>query len=201
MGVYRVVKDMNFNQTGTLDIETSRLFLRRFRYNDAESMLRNWIANKEVQYNYGEPTYETIEEVQKLLKSYIESYYDETFYRWAIILKDSGENIGQIAFCRCYDEIATAEVEYCIGGKYQGNGYATEALRYVIDFSFSTPHFSKIEAFHRETNPVFSGYVLQKSGMKRVATVNRFDKTNPCPPDKICYAITIDEYMAIEAQY
>lgn len=61
------------------------------------------------------------------------------------------------------------------------------------------PHFSKIEAFHREANPV-SGYVLRKSGMKRVATVNRFDEINPCPPDKICYAITIDEYRAIEAQ-
>lgn len=39
MGVYRVVKDMSFNQTGTLDIETPRLFLRRFRYDDAGSML------------------------------------------------------------------------------------------------------------------------------------------------------------------
>ena len=72
------------------------------------------------------------------------------FYRWAIIEKKSMENIGQIAFCRVYSECNTAEIEYCIGENFWGNGYANEALAAVIDFTFKNTGFHKLEAYHRE---------------------------------------------------
>ena len=43
--------------TGTQTIETDRLILRRFEYSDIDSMLRNWIADEQTQwdpYLYGE---------------------------------------------------------------------------------------------------------------------------------------------------
>ena len=39
---------------GTRTIETERLVLRRFEYSDIDSMLRNWIADEETQWDYGE---------------------------------------------------------------------------------------------------------------------------------------------------
>jgi len=86
-----------FNHTGTRSLETERLLLRIFEYTDAESMLRNWIADPIIQSNYGEPVYSTEEEVHKLINSWISKYEDKS-YRWAIILKETGENIVQIAF-------------------------------------------------------------------------------------------------------
>lgn len=185
---------MSFKHNGTVNLETERLLLRRFDFNDIESMLNNWIANPNIQHNYGEPTYETKDSVRQLLNKWIPQYQNDSFYRWAIILKETNENIGQIAFCRVYTEIETAEIEYCIGESFWGNSYASEALKAVLKYSFEAPEFSKLEAFHRIENPN-SGRVLQKVGMKTISNVKRFEINNEQPTGEICYALTKEEYL------
>lgn len=185
--------------TGTLFIETPRLTLRRFTYDDIPDMLMNWIANIKVQREYGEPTYDSPDEVRELLNKWIGRYGDDDFYRWAIVLKERDENIGQIAFCRVYSELETAEIEYCIGEDFWGRGYASEALNAVIDFSFRGPKFNKLEAFHRAANPR-SGRVLQKTVMKQVDTVRRFEMTGSKPEGDVCYAIEREAYLSMEQE-
>lgn len=51
------------NKTYTTEIDTERLLLRRFEKSDALSVHRNWASDPEVQTNYGEPVYETLEKV------------------------------------------------------------------------------------------------------------------------------------------
>ena len=109
--------------TGTIQIESERLILRKFVYSDIPHMLKNWIANPAVQNEYGEPAYKTVDDVHELLSKWIANYNNDNFYRWAIILKENNENIGQIAFCKVYTEIETAEIEYCIGENYVGKGF------------------------------------------------------------------------------
>ena len=46
---------------GTQKIETQRLILRPFAEGDACDMLELWIADPDVQSEYGEPVYETAE--------------------------------------------------------------------------------------------------------------------------------------------
>ena len=72
---------------GTQTIETKRLILRQFQYSDSDSMLKNWIADENIQSWYAEPTYTTQEAVRGLLDQYITSYYHDDYYRWAIIDK------------------------------------------------------------------------------------------------------------------
>lgn len=180
------------NHTGTVKIETGRLLLRKFVYGDIPDMIKNWIANPAVQHGYGEPIYKTLEAVQELLSKWINQYNNHDFYRWAIILKENKENIGQIAFCRVYTEIETAEIEYCIGENFWGKGYAPEALNAVIDFALKEPGFYKLEAFHRITNPR-SGRVLEKTAMKKVENVRRFEIENIIPEKDVCYAVVRDD--------
>ncbi|EHI99243.1 GCN5-related N-acetyltransferase [Clostridium sp. DL-VIII] len=141
--------------TGTIQIESERLILRKFVYSDIPHMLKNWIANPAVQNEYGEPAYKTVDDVHELLSKWIVNYNNNDFYRWAIILKENDENIGQIAFCKVYTEIETVEIEYCIGENYTGKGYATEALNEVIDFSFKKPKFHKLEAFQMKEDTIW----------------------------------------------
>lgn len=188
------VKKLSFKHTGTVNLQTERLLLRRFDFNDIESMLNNWIANPIIQHNYGEPTYETKDSVRQLLYKWVPQYQSDSFYRWAIILKETNENIGQIAFCRVYTENEIAEIEYCIGESYWGNSYASEALKIILKYSFENPEFSKLEAFHRIENPN-SGRVLQKVGMKTVSNVKRFEIDYQHPIGEICYALTKDEFF------
>lgn len=56
---------------GTNTIETERLILRRFGYEDNESMRNNWIADEKIQSLYSEPVYSTEKEVRELLDKYI----------------------------------------------------------------------------------------------------------------------------------
>ena len=174
---------------GTQHIETPRLLLRPFDYEDCDDMLKNWISNPLVQSEYGEVVYTTAAEVKQLLNKWKKGYSDLGFYRWAIIEKKSLENIGQIAFCRVYSDCKTAEIEYCIGESFWGNGYANEALSAVIDYVFANTDFHRLEAYHRIEN-VKSARVLQKSAMQITETVQRFVRENTVPKDEICYCIT-----------
>lgn len=175
-------------QIGTKIIETSRLLLRPFSLEDCESMLKNWISDPNIQLEYGEPTYSSEGEVTKLLKGWIKQYEKLDFYRWAIIEKESNQNIGQIAFCKVYIDSKSAEIEYCIGEKFWGNGYALEALSNVIDIILANTGFEKLEAFHREVN-LKSGRVLEKSIMRKTNNVERFIRENKLPYGEVCYAI------------
>ena len=173
---------------GTQVIRTARLTLRPFVETDGGDMLRNWIADPEIQYEYGEPVYTTEHQVQELLHTWICRYNDCTFYRWAIVEDRSRQNIGQIAFCRVYPMIAAAEIEYCIGASFQGNGYAAEALEAVIAYALYEDGFQKLEAYHREENRK-SGRVLEKSSMRVTDTIQRFIMENKKPEGEICYCI------------
>ena len=88
-----------FKHIGTQTIETERLVLRKFIDGDVDDVYNNWASNPKIQLEYGEPVYSLKEQVQELLDKWILTYSDESFYRWAIILKESNVNIGQIAFC------------------------------------------------------------------------------------------------------
>ena len=100
---------------GTQTIETERLILRRFEYSDIDSMLRNWIADEQTQWDYGEPYYPTSDDVQQLFDTkYIVSYSCKDYYRWAVIEKTSGECIGQIAFFLVDNNNHHGEIEYVI---------------------------------------------------------------------------------------
>ncbi|MBR6107387.1 MAG: GNAT family N-acetyltransferase [Oscillospiraceae bacterium] len=180
------------NHTGTAPIGTERLLLRPFCSDDLHDMLENWIADPAVQHEYGEPCYETEADAKALLQKWLAAYDDPAFYRWAVIERHSGRNIGQIAFCRVYDDCKTAEIEYCIGQKYWGNGYAGEALSALIAHIFAHTGFEKLEAYHRAANPK-SGRVLEKSPMHRTETVERFRRAGEQPAGEICYCITREE--------
>lgn len=174
---------------GTQPIEKPRLLLRAFTGEDDNDMLKHWIANPNVQFEYGEPIYTTTQEVKALLDEWRKGYLRNDFYRWAIIEKKSSENIGQIAFCRVYSDCNTAEIEYCIGENFWGNGYANEALDAVIGFIFKNTDFHKLEAYHRVEN-IKSGRVLENSSMRVADTVERFVRENKTPEGEVCYCIT-----------
>lgn len=178
---------------GTQPIETERLILRRFERSDVSDMIKNWISIPEVQNNYGEPVYETICQVNDLLDKWVYSYSNNEFYRWAIILKDLGINIGQIAFYKVNSKHHNADVEYCIGKAFWGQGYATEALLEVNRYAFEHMNYNRIQAFHRSKNNP-SGRVLEKVGMKYEGTLKQYLLHNGEFDDCIMYAILKEEW-------
>ena len=80
---------------------------------------------------------------------------------WMIELKD-GTHIGELCF-KGLSADGIAEIGYGISEEYQNKGYATEAVKGVLEWAFSRPEVTAVEA---ETDPdnTASKKVLEKCG-------------------------------------
>ncbi len=181
------------NHIGTKMISTQRLILRRFEYGDNTSMLKNWIADERIQSMYSEPVYTDFQQVKELLDKYINSYSNKDYYRWAIVLKENGECIGQIAYFLVDSKNNFAEIEYCIGSQYQCMGYATEATKAVIDFGFNEINLHKVQICHKSNN-IPSKKVIEKCGFCYEGTLRDYFYMNGNYVDRLYYSILETEY-------
>ena len=159
--------------TGTQTIYSERLILRRFELSDTDAVFRNWASDEYLQKMYSEPVYETTEAVQGLLQNYIDKYEREDYYRWAVILKDTGECIGQIAYFYVDSKNHFAEIEYCIGAAFQRKGYATEAVRAIMSYGFEKIGLHKVQICCKTINPA-SRRVIEKSGLTYEGTLRDY---------------------------
>jgi RimJ/RimL family protein N-acetyltransferase len=75
--------------------------------------------------------------------------------------------IGGIGFHGPPDEAGMVEIGYNIIPVYEGQGYATEMARRVIDWAFQTPGIERITAQCLDDN-IGSIRVLEKVGMHRL---------------------------------
>lgn len=181
---------------GTKTITTERLILRRFEYSDIDSMLRNWIADEQTQWDYGEPYYPTADAVRKLFDTkYIISYSRNDYYRWAVIEKESGECIGQIAYFTVDSDNQHGEIEYVIGPEFQGRGYATEMTKAVIKFGFEEVNFHRIEIDCRTQNEA-SRRVIEKCGLTYEGTFRDFFWRKDHFEGRRVYSVLRQEYEA-----
>ncbi len=67
---------------------------------------------------------------------------------WVVEIKNTHEIIGSISVMTALEKHSTCELGYCYGSKYWGNGYATEALRAVIEYLLKECDFYLVEARH-----------------------------------------------------
>lgn len=187
IGVVRYLRD-GLNPCSTEEIATDRLLLRRFAYEDAKSMLSNWAGDDCIQHMYGEPSYKTIDAVRNLLHKYIEGYNDDYYFRWAVIEKESGECIGQIAYFLVDGNNHFGEIEYCIGTAFQGRGYASEATRAVIDYGFDKIGFHKVQICVRPSN-ITSRRVIEKCGFIYEGTLRDYFYIDGKYEDRMYFSI------------
>ena len=143
-------------------IETDRLALRFLKESDRHAIFVSINNDKDVlQYfldNYLED--ESFMTLDKRIKFCLENER----YFFAIELKKTHEVIGMILQCSTPDRyFNSSEIGYAIGKKYWNNGYATEAMRAMIDFVFSLG-VNKVIASHIVEN-VASKRVIEKCDM------------------------------------
>lgn len=181
------------NDLGTITLETERLILRRFKIEDAENMYNNWASDEKVCRYVTWDVHESVEVTKQLLENWIKEY-DDNAYKWAVELKDTHEIIGNISVVHIHKKDLNAEIGYCYGSKYWGRGYATEALRRVIEFLLNDCNLYLVEAKHIGGNPA-SGRVMEKAGMKKEATLRdrMINKVTKKFDNMVYYSIIKDE--------
>lgn len=158
-------------------METSRLILRELTYDDFE----NWyeiLSDEETMKHYPEPFDEA--KVRRWIQWNIDNYATYGFGLWAVILKESGEFIGDcgITMQNIHGQMLP-EIGYHIHKKHQRKGYASEAAAACIRLAFEKYDFPKVYSYMKYTNEASYGVAI-KNGMQFVEeyedSVNTFTK-------------------------
>lgn len=156
-------------------IETERLVLRLFTESDANSMYENWATDEDAVKEMPWKVHKSVFETKEILKSWVESYNNDYFYKWVIFSKEDNDIIGDISVVNFSLNSENCEIGYIIGSKWWNKGYMTEALKYVLDFLINEVEFHLVYALHDVKNPA-SGRVMEKAGMKYECTMREKHK-------------------------
>ena len=108
-------------------------------------------------------------------------------------LKNTHEVIGNISVVKLREDIAAADMGYCMGKAWWGMGFMPEALCAVIGYLFSEVGLNRIAACHDVNNPK-SGRVMEKAGMKVEGIWRGAGKNNLGVCDEVWHSILREEW-------
>lgn len=126
-------------------LETKRLILRQLTADDSESWFQN-LSNDEITGLIGMEPLDTVEEVERIIRSFRDRFKEGTGIAWAITLRESNELIGTCSYESINKESCSGEIGYNLLREYWGHGIMTEALRTIIDFGSRQLGLNRIEA-------------------------------------------------------
>lgn len=151
-------------------LETERLILREMTQDDYGDLCEI-LKDKETMYAYEHAFSD--DEAQEWLKKQISRYKNDGFGLWAVILKTSGEFVGQCGITR--QDIGgkmVPEIGYLLKRKHWHNGYASEAAKACKSYAFDTLGFHKVYSIIRDNNYA-SQKVAERNGMTVVKTFTK----------------------------
>lgn len=155
-------------------LETPRLRLRQFTPADADA-LEQVLSDPVAMEWYPAPF--TREGVENWINRNIERYDREGHGLWALVVKSTGEMIGD---CGCIVQEVEGkkaiEIAYHVRRDLWGNGYATEAARACIEFAFDRLGAERVISMIRPGN-ISSRRVAEKNGLmcERIVFWKGFD--------------------------
>lgn len=143
-------------------LQTQRTYLREMDWGDLDA-LKLILQDPEVMYAYAHAFSQ--EEVAAWMDKQLSRYREDGFGLWAMVLKESGQMIGQCGLS--WQEAAgrrVLEIGYLLQKAYWGHGYATEAAQACKAYAFEVLGASQVYSIIRENN-LPSIRVAQRNGM------------------------------------
>ena len=152
-----------------MDLETIRLKILQIEGHDLEEIHNKNLIFEVAEFNtIGIP--KNIQETEALIVSVIQDKLNEERkrYGWVIRIKETDEFIGEIGIILSEKRFKKAEIYYSFLPRYWGKGYATEAVKSIINFGFQELKLHRMEAGVATEN-MRSIKILEKIGMRREA--------------------------------
>lgn len=152
-------------------LETPRLLLREIDISDMQS-LAAILRDERVMYAYNGAFSE--EETEAWMQRQLQRYGEYGFGLWAVILKESGEMIGQCGITmQPYRDTLVPEIGYLFAYNHWHNGYATEAATACREYGFDVLKFGSLYSIIRDTN-LPSQRVAIRNGMRPIDTITKY---------------------------
>jgi RimJ/RimL family protein N-acetyltransferase len=145
-------------------LETKRLRLREFVPQDADALAA--VLGDPVAMQYYPAPFDR-NGVEEWIERNRSRYLSDGYGLWAMILKGSGELIGDCGcFLRDVDGRDDIEIGYHVRRDLWGNGYATEAARACMQYAFIKLGVDRVISLIRPEN-LQSIRVAEKNGLTR----------------------------------
>lgn len=143
-------------------LETERLSLREMNDGDFEDLCQ-MLQDPVVMTAY-EHAFED-EEARRWLENQKRRYREDGFGLWAVLLKETGEMIGQCGLTwQCVGENSVLEIGYLFKKDFWHKGYATEAATVCKQYAFEVLDIDEVYSIIRDTN-IASQAVAKRNGM------------------------------------
>ena len=176
-----------------MNIRTDRLLLRPLELSDAPD-IQLLAGDKDVASTTRDIPHPYEEGMaEKWIKSCQEKAASGELINFAITLPNDGSFLGAIGI-HPDDTGSQAEISYWVGKPYWNRGYATEAVKGVIDQGCTQLKLERIYAAHFTRNPS-SGRVMQKAGMLHEGLLKGHTEKWGTFEDLELYGVTREQFL------
>lgn len=177
-------------------LETERLIIRDLQDGDLDAMHELNSLPETDEYNtLGIP--ESVEVTRAIMENRIAKNKElpRICYVMSLFLKDTDAFIGMIGLNLAEAQKSRAEVWYKLHKDHWRKGYATEAVRRMLQFAFDELGLHRVEAGCAIEN-IGSIKVLEKAGMQREGRCRKILPIRGEWVDNYMYAILEEDFLA-----
>ncbi len=171
-----------------LNITTDRLLIRRFTFDDWQSVF-NYTSDRNVMEYIPEGVF-----TKEMAKKFVENNSGENAKNYAVLLRDEQTLIGHLVF-HPYFGNHTYEIGWGFHPAYQNKGYASEAAHSMLKHGFETMNLHRIIATCQPENTP-SWRVMEKIGMRREGYFKKCIPNGNDWWDEYYYALLQEEWKS-----
>lgn len=175
----------------TIEFKTERLKLRPIDQKDSEAVFKYRSDSITNQFQGWIP--KTIEDVHEFIKKVSPKInIENTWFQFVIIKKSNNEIIGDVGIHFCEVENKQVEIGITLDKNEHGKGFATETLKEIINYLFSTLDKQKIVCSIDPQN-VKSIKLVESLGFIKEAHLKESLLLNNLLVDELIYSIVQKE--------
>jgi RimJ/RimL family protein N-acetyltransferase len=176
------------------ELAGERVALRRFHPGDVTEFVAYRSSAAVARYQSWDAPYPREEGerfVQELMKSHPDTPGE--WFQFAVALRATDQLIGDCAAMPHADDPSQCEIGFTIAERFQGHGYATEAVRLLMGYLFAVRGKHRILAYCDARNAA-SAAVLERLAMRREGHLRESSWAKGEWTDDLVYAVLDHEW-------
>ena len=181
-----------------LPLETDQLILRPFRETDAQAF-SDYRSDPQVARYQGWAAPYPLEQAEEFIREMLPKIPGQAgqWYQIALERKEDGVLIGDCAF-HLSDDGRQAEIAFTLAPVFQGQGYAAEAVNFLLEALFTDLHLHRIFA---NVDPANAGSIslLTRLGFRCEGRFQQSLWLKDAWRDEKWFALLRDEWLAARA--
>jgi RimJ/RimL family protein N-acetyltransferase len=181
---------------GFTELAGPRVALRRFHPDDLAPFVAYRSSEQVARFQSWDAPYPR-EEGERFIQEMARAHPDTPgeWFQFAVVLGSTGILIGDCAATPHADDPRQCDIGFTISPEHQGHGYATEAVRLLLNYLFTERGKHRITAYCDPRNAA-SAALLERLGMRREGHLRESTWAHGEWTDDLLYALLADEWQS-----